>query len=219
MAIGSQSNMVIYQDQFYSGFIEAVDTNLEVFNAASRGAITLTTMEHRGQQKERAFFLKHSNIYHRDPTSTSVRTPTSMSADDVKSIKVKKGAYDSFTLDSFVDQGISIEEAVFLYGKATAENIMEQWRDSAFSSIVGAYDLAALQAGGADELVFDATDGTLESSDLINAMKLLGDKSSKVRLWVMHSAVYYSLMGNQQASTTADGVADMTIYGYPSSCC
>lgn len=213
MAIGSQSNMVVYQDQFYTGFVESVQSNLDVFNAAGFNTISLQTLFHRGQQKEKAFFLKSNGIYHRDPTSVASRTPISMSADDVKSIKVKKGDYYSFTLDSVQDQGMTPEEMVFNIGRASAENITEQWRESAISALVGAYQLAALQPAGAKELVYDATDGTLETADLIAAMPLFGDKTMKIKCWVMHSKVYWDLVGNQAASTTADGVADMVVMG------
>jgi len=211
MVIGNQSNMVVYQEQFYTGFVESVQSNLDVFNAAGFNTISLNTLFHRGQQKEAAFFLKSNGIFHRDPTSVAERTPISMSADDHKSIKIKKGDLYAFTLDSMRDQGLSPEEMVFNIGRASAENITEQWRESAVSALVGAYDLAGLQPTGADELVYDDSANTLSTDALIAAMPLFGDRTMKIKAWVMHSKAYWDLVGNQAASTTADGVADMVV--------
>lgn len=211
MTTGSQSNMQVYQDQFYTGFIESVQSNLDVFNAASLGTIRLTTEFHRGQQKERAFFLKSNGIYHRDPTSVATRTPISVSTDDLKSIKIKKGDFYSFTEDSMRDQGLTVDSMAMMIGQAVGENIIEQWRDSGLSALVGAYGIAALQPGGASPLVYDGTAGTMSTATLIAAMPLFGDKTSKIRALVMHSKAYWDLVGNQAASTTADGVADLVV--------
>jgi hypothetical protein len=210
MTIGNQSNMVIYQDQFYTGFVESVQSNLDVFNAASKGTITFSTAFHRGQQKERAFWLKSNGIYHRDPASNSTIVPISISADDVKSIKVKKGDYYSFTSDSLRDQGLTEDTMLMAIGEASGGNIVEQWRESGISALVGAYGLAGL-AAGADQLVYDGTAGTMSTATLIAAMPLMGDKQSRVKALVMHSKVYWDLVGSQAASSTADGVADLVV--------
>lgn len=213
MAIGIQNDLVVYQEQFYGGFVESVQSNLDVFNAAGFNTLSLQTLFHKGQRKEEAFFLKTNGIFHRDPNSTASRTPTALSADDIKKVKIKKGELYSATLDSFVTQGMSIDDMVFIAGRQAGENLIEQWRESGLNALVGAYGLASLAAGGTDELTLDdsANVNGLETSTLIQAMKLMGDKANRIRAFIMHSHAYWSLVGNQQASTTADGVADMVV--------
>lgn len=214
MTIGIYTDMIQYNEQFYTGFIETVQKNLDTFNAASQGAMTLTTRFHKGLISEQAFFLESDSTFRRTLGSVAAHTPTGISSDDINKVKLFDAYHVEQTLESFRLQGMNEEMIARIAGEQAGAQIIANWQEAAISSIVGAYKLAALQPGGAQELSVDITavgDGSMTPVALNSAKRLMGDKAQRIRAWVMHSAVYYSLVENQMTSTTADGIADLTV--------
>lgn len=214
MAIGVYTDLINYNEQFYGGFIETVKTNLDVFNAAGFNTMNLLTRFHIGLRSQEAFFSRSNGVYRRTLGSTAAHTPANLPADEIKAVKLFDAVHYETTLQSFKLQGFSEDEIAFVAGQQAAGDIMEGWREAAVSALVGAYKLAALQPGGADVLVNDITAASttnLNSTALIDTIKLFGDKSARIAAWVMHSACYWDLVKDQHTSTTADGVADMVI--------
>jgi len=72
MSIGTQSDFVIYNAQFWGGVVETLQQNTEAFNAASQNAVRLVTRSILGDY-ERESFLKStaSLISRRDITATT----------------------------------------------------------------------------------------------------------------------------------------------------
>lgn len=214
MAIGVYSDLINYNEQFYGGFIETVQTNLDVFNAAGFNVMNLITRFHNGLRTQEAFFTRSNGVYRRTLGSTAAHTPANLPSDEIKGVKLFDAVHYETTLQSFKLQGMSEDEIAFVAGQQAAGDIMEGWREAALSSLVGAYKLAALQPAGADELVNDITAAAttnLNSVALIDTMKLFGDKASRIQAFLMHSSCYWDLVKDQHTSTTADGVADMVI--------
>lgn len=214
MAIGVYTDLINYNEQFYGGFIETVQTNLDVFNAAGFNVMNLLTRFHNGLRSQEAFFGRSEGTFRRTLGSTAAHTPANLPSDEIKSVKLFDAVHYETTLQSFKLQGMNEDEIAFVAGQQAASDILEGWRESAVSALVGAYKLTALQPGGADVLVNDITaDATtnLNSVALIDTMKLFGDKASRIQAFLMHSACYWDLVKDQHTSTTADGVADMVI--------
>lgn len=220
MAIGVLSDMTQFDEQFYGGFIEAVQTNLNVFNQESLGMMNLSTLFHRGFREEEAYFSDDITVQDRDPNSVAAITPDSLNSDLVKRVKLYKHIFVEQALQSFRNQGIPEEEMAFLVGRKSGMRILEKWRESAVSALTGAFELAALQPGGADESVYDHTgttgqangvNGSFEIDALINAMPLFGDASNRLVGLVMHSAVYWKLVANSAKDLATPSTADFAV--------
>jgi hypothetical protein len=213
MAIGLHSDHVVFNEQFYGGYLEGIADRLDVFNAGSFGCLSLNTRFIEGFNSEESYFKRTATkSSRRDLTSVAAYTAQALVQGQINDVKCFRKWNTDNTIGAFRTTGLSNEDIAFLAGKAAGDDIMEEWRLAAIASLVGAYQLASIDtAGTANDLVYDATDGTLASADLINGLKLFGDASSKVKAWLMHSTVFFNLLANQQASSTSDGVADMAI--------
>lgn len=208
MAAALHSDMVVFNDQFYGGFLEKIADKLDVFNAASGNAISLNTSFIKGFKQEESYFKRTATkSSRRDLTSTSALTDAAIVQGQVNTIKVFRKWHSANTLGAYRTLGLSQAEMAFIAGSAAADDIIEEWRLAAVSALMGGMSIAGIVSSN----VHDASDGTLASSDLIEAKKKLGDAAGKIKIWVMHSTVYYNLVANQLASTTADQVADMAI--------
>ena len=116
MATGTLANMTTFDQQFYGGFMDRVQTKLNVFNQKSRGTMNLSALFHRGFYSEEAFFTNTMSIQDRDPTSTAIVTPDSLGSDSVKKVKVYKHITASQSLQSFRTLGLSMDEIGFQMG-------------------------------------------------------------------------------------------------------
>jgi len=212
MATGTLANMTTFDQQFYGGFMDRVQTKLNVFNAESLGTMNLSALFHRGFYSEEAFFNNTMTIKDRDPASTATVTPDSIGSDSVKKVKVYKHITAAQSLQSFRTQGLSMDEIGFQMGTHAGDLILQEWRESAVSSLAGAFDIASLQPAQADEVVLDisadAGAGVFDVGTMISAMPLFGDATARLRAVVMHSHVYWPMVaaaaGNLATPTTAD---------------
>lgn len=192
MATGTLSDFKIYEEQFFGGVFEVLERQVEAFNAATVGAMRLTTDFMKGQFKQESFFQKPADlIQHRDPTDVTAATATKLTQSELKSPKINKriGPVEN-TLDSFKKIGVPIEQMSFILGQQTAPDIMGAYLESAVNALVGSFSVTALNNG----LVHDATAGTMTNTALIKGMAKLGDMANRIRIWVMHSKVYFDLM-------------------------
>lgn len=212
MAVGILSDMTTFDQQFYGGFMDRVQTKLNIFNQESLGTMNLSALFHRGFYSEEAFFNNTMSIQDRDPNGTGVVTPDSIGSDSVKKVKLYKRIDAEQSLQSFRTQGLSQDEIGFQIGTHAGDLILKEWREGAVSALAGAFDIASLQAGGGDDVVLDisktAAGGVFDVNTMIQAMPLFGDANSRLKAVVMHSAVYWPMVaaasGNLATPTTAD---------------
>lgn len=213
MAAGTKSNFQIYEEQFFAGMFEVLEQNVNAFNEASNGAIRLVTDFHRGDFEQESFFKVPSGlISDRNITSTAAVSDTPLTQGEEKAPKTnKKIGPVANTLDSFkkISQDPSIMS--FILGQQVAPEIQGAFLGSAMSALVGVYSVAGI----ASNLVHDATDGSLESVDLIRGMSKFGDAAGRIRLWVMHSKPYFDLMVNQTAAKLLEVTAGVLYEGTP----
>lgn len=209
MGIGTKSDFIIYNQQFWGGVVETLQQNTEAFNAASNNAIRLTTRSILGEY-ERESFLKStaSLISRRDPTSTGAVTDTKLVAGELIGVKVnRKIGPVAQSRDAFRKMGLSPEEFSFQLGQQTGPAIAVDYINVALGTVRAAIsDVAAL---GYDAHS-DATP-TLNHSALVKGMAKFGDRASRIVTWVMHSHNYFDLM-NQQVVDKLFEVAGATVY-------
>jgi hypothetical protein len=192
MAIGKASDLTIYHEQFLGGYVETVQQNVNAFNAASGGAIRLINELHIGDYDKETFFdVVASLVSRRDTTSTSTATDLALTSDEFVGVKLnRKIGPVAQTLDAW--RKINKDEKIMsmILGEQTAKATAQEMLNTALSAVEAKLDsVAALEHG--------ATDGTCASTDLASGLAKFGDAAGNIVIWVMHSKVYYDLLGNQ----------------------
>ena len=216
MAIGITSDMINYNEQYYGGFMNRVQTKLDVFNASSGGTINLSTMLHKGSHSEESFFTDNITVQHRDPNDVTEMTPDSIGSDDTSKVKIYKSIFVEQAIQSFRGQQLDLGLLAFMVGQKSGDLILKKWRESAVSCAAGAFDIAGF-ASGVDQLVLDksqeAGDGVLSVNTMIEAMPLFGDATDRIRMVVMHSDVYWPLVGKSATDLATPATADFAVRG------
>ena len=54
LAVGTQSDFIIYEDEFFAGAYEVIEQNVQVFNGPSRGTMILVPERRRGRDEREA---------------------------------------------------------------------------------------------------------------------------------------------------------------------
>ncbi len=97
------SDLIIYDDLAQTAFLERRQDNLEVFNAASNGAIILDNELIEGDFRKRTFYKVGGSIESRNVNSTDPVTGKKIGAGESVSVKApwKYGPYET-TEEAFV---------------------------------------------------------------------------------------------------------------------
>ena len=218
MAIGKQSDFVIYQDQFHAGVTEVMQQEANVFNAQSAGAITLATAFHKGNYKQETFYQELGALSsRRDTTSVAAVTDIAMTQGEDVGVKLdRKIGPVAQTLDSFRKINADPRVMSFILGTQWAKAILLEQLNTGLSAGVAAFgkDLAvgtgvALNTGVVGTV--QALTDTMTHSALTRGIGAYGDASQRVRAFVMHSKTYFDLMRNS-ISDNIYNVAGATIY-------
>jgi len=184
--------------------------NVNLFNGASRNAIALGSDQIKGHYEQSTFIPWTSGLTnHRDITDTSTSV-SSVKLTDQELVTVKTnrrlGPVDT-TLDVWKKMGKNWQTVSLVFGRQTAVAKMEEMVDTILSILVN-----AISGVGSSDLVYDGTSGTFVPSTFVQGMKKLGDKGSRIAAWVMHSKVFYDLVGNAVTSDLT-GLANVVVYG------
>lgn len=210
MAISLPSDAKVYNEQFFGGYNDRQQQNLNVFNGNSAGSILLSSSVTNGEFIKESFLAKISDIVtRRDLTSTSTATGIKPTQGEIVKVdrSVKVGPLE-FT-DEWLHKGnMSMDEAMFLLGEQAADDTMKEHLDSVLYSFKGGFAVTALANG----LVQDSSSATITHGILNSGLAKFGDKASNVAAWVMHSSVFFELQG-QAITDKIDSVAGTVIYG------
>ncbi len=203
---GTGADFKIYDDQVQGGMVETLVQNTDAFNAASRGAIRLVTNRLPGNFEIEAFFQNIDGlVQRRDLTSVAPVAAQKVTQEEMISVKLNRrvGPIEQ-TLDAFRKIGAQAGEQSlsFLIGTQIAKAMQVDWLHSGLLSVVNALvNIPALGHSAA---------ASLGTSDLVNGLSKMGDASSRVILWLMHSKPYYDLVNNQIADNI-DGVSNFNV--------
>lgn len=218
MAIGKQSDFVIYQDEFHAGVTEVMQQEADVFNTQSAGAITLQTQIHQGNYTSASFFQELSGLTsRRDTTSVAAATDIAMTMGQDVGVKLdRKIGPVAQTLDAFRKIASDPRVMSFILGQQWAKAIMLEQLNTGLAAGVAAFG-KDLYVGtgttgntGVVGTVPAATD-TMTHAALTRGLGAFGDQSQRVRAFVMHSKVYFDLM-RQAIADNVYNVAGATIY-------
>ena len=210
-ATGRLPEGLIYPDLVHSGISETLTQNANAFNAASQGAIRLVPQKRQGDFAQTQFFKNVTNLITRRQNTGSPENgdvaPLTLPADEWISVKLNRkiGPVDA-TLDAFKKLGHepNMEVVSFGLGEQVAVAQQIEWlNDGLVSVVAGITNQATLTRTPSPEQ-------TLDSDLLIDGLALMGDAASRIKVWVMHSKVYYDLVKSQFAANI-DGVSNFNI--------
>lgn len=210
MAIGKASDMKVYDPRIQGGFVETLQQQTDVMNAASNNALHFVADPKRGDYDYEAMFKDINGIVsRRDTTSTADATDLAITQDEFISVKLnRKIGPVAQTLDAFRKAGLNPDEDTMMFtaGAQAAKAAAVNYVHASLLSLVAAI-------GAQAELVHNITgeSTTTPNTDaLVATLAKMGDRSERIVAWVMHSAKYYQLV-REQIAGKIDGVANFNV--------
>lgn len=189
------SDLAVYSEYAYASMTEVLRQRIDLFNAATGGAITLRSAAHQGDFSDVAFFAKISGLVRRRNSYGSGSVAEKKLAHLVDTmVKVAAGT-PPVRLDP--GQFKWIQQNPEVAGAALGQQLAVDTMADMLNVGLGA-SYAALSAQSA--VVYDATgntspEDTLSFGNLNNGQAKFGDQSSTISAWVMHSKPMFDLYG------------------------
>ena len=187
MALG---DMTVFNSFAYEAFTETVTQQVRLFNEASAGTLTLRPARNIGDFDEEAFYaLIPGLVRRRDAYGTGNVSPVDLAQLQRNSVKVAGGSVPvRWTPQQFSWVQLNQEEAGTAIGTQFAEGVFQDYLNSAITAVRPAIANAA-----SGSLVYDATDGVLGLTDLVEGCKVFGDRSDRIAAWIIHSKPMHDL--------------------------
>ena len=189
------SDLAVYSEYAYSSMTEVLRQRIDLFNAATGGAITLRSAAHQGDFSDVAFFAKISGLVRRRNSYGSGSVGEKKLAHLVDTmVKVAAGT-PPVRLDP--GQFKWIQQNPEVAGAALGQQLAVDTMADMLNVGLGA-SYAALSAQTA--VVYNAAgntspEDTLSFGNLNNGQAKFGDQASTISAWVMHSKPMFDLYG------------------------
>ena len=181
------TNLTVFNEYLYTAMTEVLMQQVQLFNAASRNTIQLSSAAHQGDFSESTLWAKIPNLVRRrDAYGDGIVTPEEMSHLDNVSVKVAAGT-PPIEIDPSQMLWIqrSPEELAAVLGQQLA---IDSLADMLNTSIGACYAALANADGGTGvDIVYDGTAGTMTPTALASGSRLFGDRYNEIVAWVMHS--------------------------------
>ena len=218
---GTYTDFVLDDGYFHTGVVEGATQQISVFNDASNGAIQLIDKRIGGHYHHTLGYKQVEDAWtRRDITSSSaIASGDRKKLADWDQIGVKFNAkmFLEQTLDSFqknFDPDMKGDYQVISQriGQFTAFGRLKQQANQALMAIRAALTNASATENAHSATVSSANyNGKLNSGDLISGLAKMGDMSSRVVCWVMHSKAFFDLVKNQVLDKVT-GISDFALY-------
>lgn len=187
------SAMAVYDQQARTGYLDALQNNVNLFNDASQGTILLDAQNILGNFNTDTLFHVELGVRHRDVESDAKVGTTGIYMSETVGVKLpwtldaKKITDESLSRAGYTRQVFS-----FLVGQRTAEALSSYYVEHALKAL-----LASSTAGG---LVVKGDLKKERQVALNKAIRLFGDKAERIKLFVMSSNAYNDLVDTTIAS-------------------
>ena len=207
MATTFSTDLVIDNELVRLGIVETIEQNIDGFNAASNGTITLGSMALENDFADESFIKALTSaqlVKRRDYTATGAVTPDKLVEDAVNTVKLSR-RYGPFstTYDAWNRSNRTVETFSLAIGKQLGVAIAADMLNSVLTAGIGG--ITATQAAiGDGTAVFDY-------SNIVNGLASMGDKAGRVGMLVMHSNTYFSVVDKGLSMNALENVGGMTI--------
>lgn len=192
------SDLAVFSEYTYEAMTETIAQQIDLFNAASRGVISLSSAAHQGDYSERAFYAKISGLVRRRNAYGSGAVSAKTLAHLVDTMVKIAGGTPPVRLDPGQFKWIqrNPEEAGAALGQQLAGDMLA---DMLNIGVTACY--AALSQVTA--IKYDATSDTpdtLTPASLNKGAAKFGDRSSDILAWLVHSTPMHDYYGNAIAN-------------------
>ncbi|QDP65869.1 MAG: putative major capsid protein [Prokaryotic dsDNA virus sp.] len=215
MATGLPTDMKYQDPFFYSGYSDVIQQAVEKFNGGSNGTITLTTNRKPGDYDYESFFANAGGLVSRqDQTSISAATAIKMTQAELIDVKInRKIGPVEWTRSSFKKAGLSEDAIRVAAGEQAAKDVLADMLNNTIRA-----GRAALDNNAGSTYTVDSN-GTMDTASLVSGLALMGDQSSRVSAWVMHSKAFFDLVQYQIDPTNNGDITANTgvVSGMPGS--
>ncbi len=186
----AMSNMVVFNDFVQQTITEVISQQVDLFNSASAGTITLTTKRNMGDFRQRSQFSEIANlIRRRDVYASGAVSPVALAMLQEASVKVATGTPPiAFNPSQFTWIQESPEVAGVVIGEQVAKG---QFQDMLNTGLKAAR--AAFVNVGATAEYDVPSQGTLTLNALNRGAQKFGDSAQSIRAWAMHSTPLHDL--------------------------
>ena len=189
------SDLAVYSEYAYDSFSEVLMQQIDLFNAATGGAIVLQGAAHQGDFSDAAFFAKVSGglVRRRNAYGSGAVSEKTLKQLTDTSVKVAAGT-PPIRLDP--GQFRWIQQNPEVAGAAMGQQLAVDTMADMLNVGLGAGYSALVQVS---DVVFDATGLTTPEDDEItwknlnSAQTKFGDASSQIAVWIMHSKPMHNL--------------------------
>ena len=189
------SDLAVYSEYAYSSMTEVLRQRIDLFNAATGGAITLRSAAHQGDFSDVAFFAKISGLVRRRNSYGSGSVAEKKLAHLVDTmVKVAAGT-PPVRLDpgqfKWIQQNPEVAGAAL--GQQLAVDTMADMLNTGLGATYAA--LSAQSAVVHDATGLTAPEDTMSFLNLNKGQAKFGDQASMISAWVMHSKPMFDLYG------------------------
>jgi uncharacterized protein YjdB len=206
MATTVNSDLIIYNDQVQTAYLERMQDVLDVFNAASNGAIVLRNEMIPGDFTNAAFYKVPGSVAHRNVNSTATVNGQIIDADEMVGVKTpwKYGPYET-TEEAFKRRARSVEEFSQLIGQHMADATLDYMIQAVFAALTAAI--------GSNTPMVAQGDWVLDGKKVLTkGMRKFGDRAGRIAIFAMDSTVYFDMV-DQAITEKIYEEAGFVIYG------
>ncbi len=192
MALG---DFQVFNGSAYNAFMNTLQQEVDLFNAATRNAIMLTSVAFQGDKNELAAFESIASLVgNRDPSATGANTEHALAELLKIDIKVGWGIPNiSYTNASFDWTQRDPSQAGTLFGEEVAKGAMAYMLNSALTSYVASVDSI--------DVTYDGTAAVASLDSLNLGAGKFGDRQADIVAWVMHSKSVNDIYGQALANS------------------
>lgn len=191
------SDMKVFSDYLQGTTAETVAQMVDKFNAASGGAIVLTSQGIEGDYKYESFWASIHSAQRRVDRYNTNGTPSSTALSQLQSVGVKvAGGFGPIAWEPGQISWIrkSPEEALEVISRNLAEAIVKDQLNTAIACAVAAIEPQATA-------IYDTGTGPITYTDINTAHAKFGDSSSLIVCNVMDGTAYHNLIAANLANT------------------
>lgn len=182
-------NMVVFDDFLQTTITETIAQQVDLFNAASGGTITLTTKRNRGDFFKRSQFSEIAGLVRRrDVYASGTVNPVALAMLQEAAVKVAAGTVPvSFNPSQFTWIQESPEVAGVVIGEQVAKGQFQDMLNTGLKAARAAMvNLSTVE--------YDVpSQGTLTLNALNRGAQKFGDAAPLIRSWAMHSTPLHDL--------------------------
>lgn len=198
--VGSLTNLTVFSEYVYTTATETLRQQIELFNAASRGALVLNAGSSQGDYSDEVLWAKISGLVKRRNAygSGSVTAKNLTQLVDTM-VKVAAGT-PPINIDPGMFKWInkSPEEAGATIGLQLAGDMLADMVNTAIMALTGAL---LGQTAVVTSVANNSTPVKITMRHLNTAVRPFGDKAGEIVIWLMHSLHMNDLFDNNLANS------------------